>query len=151
MTSAMMMERMGMGMSMPGMGMGPMTAPAAPSMMMVPRCTMKVEKCTGGLKIDCSCDDPMGCSTLQNLCQMLAGGMCSCCCLMNGMIVCSCNLMMGLCKCGMTKQGCTMTVTSRDKACCDMTQSCCDCRAAMMKAGCTCCVMLNGTPVCCGG
>jgi hypothetical protein len=31
-----------------------------------------------------------------------------------------------------------------------MIQSCCDCCTAMMKAGCTCCVMMNGMPVCCG-
>jgi hypothetical protein len=30
-----------------------------------------------------------------------------------------------------------------------MIQSCCDCMSAMMKAGCTCCMMMNGTPVCC--
>ena len=27
------------------------------NMMMVPRCTMKIEKCTGGMKITCTCDD----------------------------------------------------------------------------------------------
>jgi hypothetical protein len=31
-----------------------------------------------------------------------------------------------------------------------MIQACCDCMSAMMEAGCTCCVMLNNTPVCCG-
>jgi hypothetical protein len=30
-----------------------------------------------------------------------------------------------------------------------MIQSCCECMAGMMKAGCTCCLMMNGTPVCC--
>jgi hypothetical protein len=32
-----------------------------------------------------------------------------------------------------------------------MIQACCDCCATMMKCGCTCCLMMNGTPVCCGG
>jgi hypothetical protein len=30
-----------------------------------------------------------------------------------------------------------------------MCQACCDCMTAMMKAGCTCCLMMNGMPVCC--
>ena len=77
-----------------------------PNMLMVPRCTMKMEKCTGGMKITCMCDDPMACSMMQNLCMMLQGGMCSCCCMMNGMMVCCCNLTMGMCKCEMTKDGC---------------------------------------------
>jgi hypothetical protein len=31
-----------------------------------------------------------------------------------------------------------------------MIQACCDCLCTMMDAGCTCCVLLNSTPVCCG-
>jgi hypothetical protein len=31
-----------------------------------------------------------------------------------------------------------------------MIQACCECCAAMMKHGCTCCMMMNGMPVCCG-
>src|SRR5947209_7804239 len=69
---------------------------------------------------------------------------------MNGMMVCCCNLTMGMCKCEMTGDGCVVTCTSGDPKCCDMIQACCDCMAAMMKAGCTCCLMMNGTPVCCG-
>jgi hypothetical protein len=49
------------GMSMPGMGApmaGPTTAmTGAMNWLMVPRCTLKMEKCTGGMKITCSCDD----------------------------------------------------------------------------------------------
>ena len=45
--------------------------------MMIPRCTMKVEKCTGGMKITCSCEDATACAMMQNLCNMMAGGMCS--------------------------------------------------------------------------
>ncbi|WP_406694439.1 hypothetical protein V5E97_25525 [Singulisphaera sp. Ch08] len=152
-----MMERMGMTApttSMPGMGAGMMGSPSAMptgmNMMMVPRCTIKMEKCPGGMKITCSCDDKMACSMMQSLCTMLAGGMVSCCMMMNGMMVCSCNLMMGMCKCEMTEDGCCITCTSGDEACAAMIQACCDCCATMMKAGCTCCVMMNGTPVCCG-
>ncbi len=157
MSSTVMMERTGMGMpalGTPGMGMGGMTAPTAVpagvNWLMVPRCTMKLEKCTGGMKLVCSCDDKMACSMVQNLCTMLAGGMCSCCCMLNGMMVCCCNLTMGLCKCEMTKDGVCITCTSGDAKCCEMIQACCDCLACMVKTGCTCCVLLNSTPVCCG-
>jgi hypothetical protein len=80
-----MMSGMGMGAAMPTMN-------PAMSGMMIPRCTMKLEKCTGGMKIHCSCDDKMACSMLQNLCTMLANSKCSCCCMMNGAMVCCCNL-----------------------------------------------------------
>ena len=155
------MERMGMGMSgmgMPGMGlpmgagmgpMGGMSAPAMPAMMMVPRCTMKMEKVQGGMKITCICDDQAAKGMLQNLCTALQGGMCTCCLTMNGMMVCCCNLMMGMCKCDMTDKGCTMTCTSGDVKCGEMLQACCDCMSTMMKDGCSCCMMMNGTPVCC--
>src|SRR5262249_20187820 len=106
--ASMMMERaaMGMmGMATPTGAMGnmPMMAPAG--MMMVPKCTFKMEKCTGGMKITCSCDDTMACTTMQSLCGMLASGMCSCCVMMNGMMVGCCNMMMGMCKCEMTDKG----------------------------------------------
>src|SRR5260370_21441506 len=120
MTGTVIMERTGMG--MPGMGvptmgtptMGGPTTTTSPNYVMVPRCTMKFEKCTGGMKMTCVCDDKMACSMMQNLCTMLAGGMCSCCCMMNGMMVCCCNLTMGMCKCDMTEKGCVITCTSGD-------------------------------------
>jgi len=150
MTGAMMMERTGM--SMPGTSpMGTATSmPTGTNWLMVPRCTFKVEKCAGGMKVTCVCDDKMACSMVQNLCSMLAGGMCSMCCMMNGMTVCCCNLTMGMCKCEMTKDGCCITCTSGDAKCCEMIQACCDCVAACLKNGCTCCMMMNNTPVCCG-
>ena len=139
-----MMERSGMmGMVNMGMGEGMMRMPtgmtagggamAGMNMMMVPRCTMKMEKCTGGMKVTCTCDDPM---TLAMMC--------------NGMTAMSCNMTMGMCKCEMTKTGCTITCTSGDKMCCQMIQACCDCMMAMMDAGCACCMMMNNMPVCCG-
>jgi hypothetical protein len=149
--TAMMMERT-VGMPMPGAapaGM-PGTAAMPSSWMMVPRCAIKFEKCQGGMKITCACDDATARGVMQNLCMALQGGMCSCCCVMNGILVCNCNLTMGMCKCEMTKDGCCVTCTSGDKACCDMIQSCCDSMAACMKAGCCCCVLMSGTPVCCG-
>ena len=155
MTGTMMMERPASGMAgmMPGMGMGssPMAGAGmmAPNMVMVPRCTMKMEKVSGGMKVTCVCDDATAKAMMQNLCQMMAGGMCSMCCMMNGMMVCCCNMTMGVCKCEMTKDGCVMTCTSGDKTCEAMIQGCCDCVTACMKAGAMCCMMMGGTPVCC--
>jgi hypothetical protein len=150
----MLMERTGMvgmpGMAVPGIGTTPVGPPTGMPSMMVPRCTFKVEKCTGGFKITCSCDDKMSCSMVQNLCQMLAGGMCSCCCMMNGMTVCYYNFTMGMCKCDMTEDGVCFTCTSGDTHFGQMIQACCESLSSMMDAGCTCCVLLNNTPVCCG-
>jgi hypothetical protein len=143
------MSGMGMpGMGMPGMGTGAM--PAGSSMMMVPRCTMKMEKVQGGMKMTCTCDDKVAAGMVQNLCTMLQGGMCTCCMMMNGMMVCCCNLMMGMCRCEATAGGCTVACTSGDPKCAEMIQACCDCMSILMKDGCTCCLMMNGTPVCCG-
>ena len=157
MSSTMMMERTGT--AVPGMGYPTYGTPTVgtptgmttgTNWMMVPRCTFKVEKCTGGFKMTCVCDDKMACSMVQNLCTMLAGGMCSCCCMMNGMTCCSFNFMMGLCKFEMTDSGFCMTCTSGDAQCCEMIQACCECIACCCDRGCTCCFMINSTPVCCG-
>jgi hypothetical protein len=118
--------------------------------MMVPRCSFKFEKCTGGFKVTCSCEDKVACSMVQNLCTMLAGGMCSCCCLYNGMTVYYCNFTMGMCRCEATDNGVCFTCTSGDQQCCQMIQACCDCLSTMTDAGCTCCFYMNNTPVCCG-
>ena len=95
MSSAMMMERTAMGMpamGVPGMGAptlgAPTATPTSGNWLMVPRCTLKFEKCTGGMKVCCVCDDKMACSMVQNLCSMLAGGLCSCCVMMNNTPVC---------------------------------------------------------------
>jgi hypothetical protein len=157
MSSTLMMERTGVGypgVGVPGYGQPtvgtPTGAPTAASYLMVPRCTLKFEKFTGGMKIHCSCDDKMATSMVQNLCTMLAGGMCSCCVSYNGITVCTCNMTMGLCKYEMTDDGCCITCTSGDAKCCEMIQACCDCLCCMTEAGCTCCVYLNNTPLCCG-
>src|SRR5271165_7244154 len=154
MTTAMMMERSsmmaGMNPMMAGATGGTATMPTSPQWMMVPRCTMKMEKCKGGMKITCSCDDKMSATMMQNLCTMMAGGMCSCCMMMNGMMVCCCNMKMGMSKCEMNANGVCMTFTSGDPACCAMIQACCDCMMAMCAAGCTCCLCMNNMPVCCG-
>ena len=156
MANAMMMDRTGVnmpGMTMPGVGTpGVTTTGVTPTSnwMMVPRCTYKFEKCQGGMKITCVCEDQMACSMVQNLCTMLQGGMVSCTATLNGMMVCCCNLTMGHCKVEMTDTGCCVTCTSGDSKCCDMIQSCCDTLCCLTTTGCTCCVLINNNPVCCG-
>ena len=151
MSSAMMLERTGMpGMMSTTSGVGSPVGVPTTNWMMVPRCTFKFEKCTGGMKLVCVCDDKTAASMVQNLCSMLAGGMCSCCCMMNGVVVCSCNLTMGMCKVECTESGVCVTCTSGDQSCCDMIQACCDCCCKMVDCGCTCCFMMSNTPVCCG-
>jgi hypothetical protein len=117
----------------------------------LPRCEVKFEKCAGGFKIHCCCDDDVACGALQNLCKMLAGGTCSCCVCCNGVQICNCNLTLGFCKCELTSDGCCITCTSGDKQCCEMLQSCCDCLACCCKQeGCCCYISFGGTPICCG-
>jgi hypothetical protein len=156
MSSTMMLERGASGLA--GLGMpGLTTGQAAPAgmapvagMMMVPRCAIKFEKCTGGCKIICHCEDKLAVSMVQNLCTMLSGGLCSCCTIFNGMITCNCNFTMGMCRCECTESGVILHCTSGDTHCCEMIQGCCDCCSCMLESGCTCCLMLNHTPVCCG-
>ncbi|MBY0526507.1 MAG: hypothetical protein K2R98_24140 [Gemmataceae bacterium] len=155
MSSTLLMERTGMGVQgVPGLGTptvgGPVGGPVGTNWLMVPRCTFKVEKCSGGVKITCHADDKVACSMVQNLCSMLAGGMCSCCVMYNGVTMCYYNFSQGLCKFDCTEQGVCFTCTSGDQQCCQMIQSCCEAISCCLEAGCTCCFLVNNTPVCCG-
>lgn len=147
MTSTMMMDRT---MAQTVTPTGPMTATPGASFLMVPRCTFEFVKTKEGMKVVCKCDDPVAKSMMQNLCTALMGGMCSCVCTMNGTTVCAVNFTMGMTRCEMTDAGCTLTCTTGDAKCCEMIQSCCDCLTTVCNAGCTCCVLINNTPVCCG-
>jgi hypothetical protein len=154
MSSTVMVERTGVGYS--GVGSHttgtPYGTPASPAAnyLMVPRCTVRFEKCQGGLKIRCVCDDQTACGVVQNLCAALAGGMVSCGMQFNGLTVCTCNFLVGLCRCETTEDGVCLTCTSGDPACCEMLQAYCDCLARQIESGCTCYVSINNTPICCG-
>jgi hypothetical protein len=157
MSSTLMMERTGLGYPSLGLpGLGTPSLGAQPGVqpginyLMVPRCQLKLEKCTGGLKITAICEDKVSCSMVQNLCTMLQGGLLSCCSLLNGLPVCTCNLSMGLCRCEPTESGVCITCTSGDSHCCEMIQACCDCQSTCLESGCSCCVLINSTPICCG-
>ncbi len=147
MAGVVMMERTLGATSLPGM-MTP-TTPAGGALV-IPRCTMRIEKCADGCKIHCCCDDDLTCATLQNLCKQLCEGLCSLCCMQNGICICQCNFAMCHCTMECTKDGVCITCCSGDEACCQQVQACCECIAQCLAAGCTCCVCYNGTPVCCG-
>lgn len=130
--------------------MGGMMPGMMPNMMMAPRCTIKMERMSGGMRMTCTCDDKTAAEMMKNLCMMAQGGMMSCCMMMNGMMCCCCNMgMMGMCKMEMMDMGCMMTCTSGDKNCEKMIQACCDCMNAMMMPGMTCCMMMSGMPIGC--
>ena len=113
-------EMMGMGSMgggmMPGMmsGTGSVPGMGMPNMLMMPRCTMSIEMCEGGMTMTCRCDDVMGAQMMQSMCKMMEGAACSCCCMMNGMCLCACNMMMATCRCEMMDGGVMMTCTSGD-------------------------------------
>lgn len=152
MNTMMTTERMGM-MGMP-MGMQ-MPMNAMPAMMsgangmMLPRCTMKMEKMAGGMKCTMMCEDKTAATMMQQLCMMNANGMMGMCCMMNGMMCCQCMMPMGTCKMEMMEMGCMMTCTSGDAMAGKMIQACCDCMTSMMMPGCTIYMMMNGMPMCC--
>jgi hypothetical protein len=156
MSSAVMTERLSRGAFATGGAPGafpgvaaPIVAPT-PNVCVVPRCDLKFEKCKGGFKLHCECADQVACATLQNLCQALCDGMCSCSCSWNGVQVCNISLCCGHTKVENTKNGCCITCISGDTKCCEMLQACCDCLECCCKSGCCCYVCFGNTPCCCG-
>jgi hypothetical protein len=132
-----------------GAGVSTMTAAPAVNMMMIPRCTMKMEKANGGMKMMCVSEDPMAAGMMRNLCAMMNGSMLSCYMITNGMSVAAFNMIMGMCHCEAAKNGVAITCTSGDEKCSEAIKACASCMTTMMENGCTCCVCMNNTPVCC--
>jgi hypothetical protein len=128
----------------------PPGSPAAANWCVLPRANVEFEKCTGGFKIRCRCEDEVARGTLQNLCRMLSDGLCSCYCCQNGICIFQCNLTCGICKTEYTKDGCTISCVSGDKACGAILQSCCEALSTCCESGCCCYISFNNTPVCCG-
>jgi hypothetical protein len=131
-------------------GQYPAGSPAAANWCVLPRCNVEFEKCTGGFKIRCRCEDEVACGTLQNLCRMLSDGLCSCSCCQNGICIFQCNLAFGNCKVEYTKDGCCISCISGDKAFSAILQSCCEALSTCGESGCCCYISFNNTPVCCG-
>ena len=122
MSSAVLMERFSVGSQSSGgqaqswqptgfPGAGP-----AGNWCVVPRCKVEFEKCTGGFKIHCRCEDELSCATLQNLCRMMCDGCCSCCCTQNGIQCCNCTFANCHCKCEYTADGCCISLHQRRQA-----------------------------------
>jgi hypothetical protein len=130
-------------------GGSPAAAPAPGAWCVVPRCELKFAKCEGGFTITCRCEDEVAAATLHNLCKMLAGGCCSCCCTYNGVAVCQCNFACGHCHCEYTKNGCKITCTSGDEKCAQCLQACCECCKQCCDNDCACTISFGNTPVCC--
>src|SRR5262245_22640423 len=114
------------------------------------QCELRFEKCKGGFRIQCCCDDQATCADLQSLCQAMCDGNCSCICNQNGVQVCNFALCCDKCTCKNTKEGCCITCTSGDAKCCEVLQACCDCLEICCKSGCCCCVCFGDTCCCCG-
>jgi hypothetical protein len=88
---------------------------------------------------------------VQNLCQMLAGGFCSCFVQWNGMTICQFNWTNGNCRWEPTSDGVCFWCTSGDPQCCEMIQSCGECFWNLVETGCTTFFTVNQTPICFGG
>jgi len=126
----------------------PSVSPAPSSNWCVlPRCEIRFEKCSGGIKIHCDCEDEVACGALQNLCRMMCDGLCTCTCTCNGMPICQVNLTMGICSCEYTTQGVCIRCLSGDERCCAMLQACCDALQNCCQAGCYCFVSFNNTQI----
>ena len=113
-------------------------------------CEISFEKCKGGFRIQCCCDDSAECSDLQCLCAAIGEGNCSCCCTRNEKPICTFNLGCDRCKCENTDDGCCITCTSGDAECCEMLEACCDCLECCCQNGC-CCYIYFGDKCCCFG
>lgn len=148
MSSALVFERTASSPAQQGFGQPQPSAPA-PSCCVVPRCEIRVEKTKNGCKLHCKCDDEVAAATLQQLCKMLAGQCCSCCCTFNGQVCCQVNLCCCHCTCEPTADGCCITCETGDKACCELTQKCCEAIACCIENGCCCTISFGNTPVCC--
>ena len=114
------------------------------------QCTLQFEKCKGGFRIECCCDDAACCADLKALCESICDTCCSCCCTINGKQVCNIEICCDSCECKQIDNRCRITFTSKDNHCCQVLQKCCDCLEACCKAGCCCAISFGSTCVCCG-
>lgn len=149
-TTKMMSSRMSMMMcNNMGMGMNMSIPTGQMNMMMIPRVTMKMEKCEDGMKVMCMTTHETDTAMMQNLYTMLCGSMTSMSMMMNGMMMMNYNMVMGMCKCEMTTDGICITWTSGDDMMCKIIQECHDCMVSMMECGCTAVMSMNNIAVCC--
>src|SRR5688500_11796517 len=108
------MGNMMMDASAMGMMSAPMSMPGNAMGMMMPRCTITMEKIAGGMRMTCMGVDEMSTRMMQNLMGMMGSGMMSCAMMMNGMSVMRCNMTMGMCRTELSVDGMAYIVTSGD-------------------------------------
>jgi hypothetical protein len=133
------------GMAPPQSGM----SAAKPATLMVPRCTFEVEKCKGGMKVTCSCDDKVAFGMLATLCLMLQGGTAGFYGLLNGMTLYYFQVLGS----GKYEQGdgwVCFTFTSTEPGGIRMLQDTCDHLLSLLRSGLTCWLTMNNTAVCAG-
>ena len=111
-------------------------------------CELSFEKCKGGFRVNCCCDDSTECAELHDLCEAICDSECSCCCLRDEKQICSFNLCCSQCKCESTQDGCCITCTNAK--CCAMLEAICDCIECCCENGC-CCYICFGQKCCCFG
>lgn len=114
------------------------------------RCEMRMERCEGGCKITCSCDNADDCCSLQAICEAMAGKMCCMTCSRDGEMICHCSMSCcGNCECKMTADGVCISCTSADCNCADLIQAMCDCIRRCQACGCECTLCFDEKAVCC--
>ena len=117
--------------------------------MMVPCANMIMEKCERGMMVKFMANDENSKMMINNLCNMLNGGMVSMNMMMNGMTMMNCNMVMGMCNCEINEEGINMMWTSEDNMVCNMISECCNSIMSMMECNCTAVMCMNNVPVCC--
>ena len=125
-------------------------AAVTPNMCDAVQCTLRFEKCKGGFRIHCCCDDQTECPEFQTLCQALCDGNMLCCCMHNGNPIGSINLCCGECECDCASDGCCVTCTGCDKNRCKILRACCDFLEICCKNG-GCCNICFSDTCCCSG
>jgi hypothetical protein len=111
-------------------------------------CEFSFEKCKGGFRITCGCDDSLECADMQGLCAAICERNCSICCVRDGIEICNFNLSCCQCLCDNTKDGCCISCCNNK--CCDMLQAICDCLQCCCENSC-CCYVCFGDKCCCFG
>jgi len=117
---------------------------------MVPRCEVSVEFCNTGIRVYCVCEDDISTSNLIALTRMTAGGMCSICCMMNGMVLLQANFPLCNCSFEYIDHGVVFVLLAIDSAVMALLQGQLDCMNRLMQAGCMCCICISGVPICVG-
>jgi hypothetical protein len=125
-------------------------APAASGWLLVPRCAYRLEILPDGFQLFADCEDTTQRSMLQNLCLALAGGLVSLQCSLQGMLVWSVSLPVGLSKTEITEGGIRITSTANNGDLVALLHGSCEMFRLSLRAGLSAYLLINSTPVCMG-